>query len=206
MVAAKKQPKTYQRLALNFLGGLGYLLMTLEWLCLLAYGLPRFFDSAFGKILFPKTVQTTAPVPSTTASALPVSPLMNVLAVVIAVAVVLLVLYLIFMKYIPAVAKTGSKAVVAVAEHTAPIISHKKIEHLPPKKRRQLTQRIVLWLKVGLAAMPPLVLMQLERGNTSFGLQFLLVFVGAMSIAVILLVISQAYLQQRWSITKLEIE
>lgn len=131
----------------NLLGALFYISCLMQWLWSLLPFLP-------GIIRFTEALQTptdAAPDPITPIVTSPPSPLMTIFGVIVVVVVIGIVIYLL-VKTPTAIGKTGQKLTTGTSNYIVPVVSqHQK---LTPKKRRQLTARVITSVKIALTILP----------------------------------------------------
>lgn len=155
---------------LTGLGGTGYVIVTFEWLAVMAAWLPNFPDSKLGKLIFPKQITQPTPVPVQSAGGVAVGPdfVTTFLVTCIAILVVGIVLYVVIVRYTSAINRTGSRVAHTAVKKAGPIIARKPMEELTSKKRTILSRRILFWSKIILIIIPlallPIVLKDGERG------------------------------------------
>jgi hypothetical protein len=146
-MTGQRSIRGWQKLA-NFFGVVGYILLALEWVWVAALYLPLLMDNRiFQEYILPQdksisndTVAMNEPSLLLTMAAVTVS-----LIVIVTTAIILVKLPLKF-------AKSSHKIIKQTAEAGIPIFTrHQKITK---KKRKLLTARIALWLKVSLAIIP----------------------------------------------------
>jgi hypothetical protein len=139
-----------RHILINGLGGLFYLFVLLQWLWAALPYLPGFISLATK--LQPVAPHTPVAVQAT--SAQPPSLLMVIFASAVTIGVLAVTAY-ILIKLPATIGKTGEKITKNASAYLVPVVSrHAK---LTPKKRRQLTSRVVVALKLILCILPMLV-------------------------------------------------
>lgn len=188
--------KAFRYFVLSFLLRIGYFLVVCEWLIFLAMYLPIIFDSAPGRLL-PKGTAPPAPT-APTPVAEPPAAIVIVLGVALSVFVVALVVYVLIMRYIPTTTKVAQTIVKKAAQQAVPLVAHKPIEHVPPKRRQRLTARIVWWLKLCVAVLPVVGVGVLYVRTHTIGRQLAVGFEAGLAVFALLAFTIQALLVRRW--------
>ncbi len=196
--------KPTERQLVNFLGGFGYLTVAFEWLFLLLAFLLRFYDTSFGKIVFPRQQAEIQPQPDIVGiSGASSEPDFVTVFLVTAIAVVALgfIFYLVVFRYTKAISDTGARVVRSTAKRAVPIIAHKPTKELSSKRRMVLSRRVMFWTKVILALTPamllPIILRDEYRGvseQTAIALQ------GLFALIALLVFLVQTWLIRRWHV------
>lgn len=130
--------------------GTAYTACLLQWLWVLMVGLPNLVES--GAIDF----ITTAPEPAQTVTSQPVEMSPFVWGLVGIVTLLILIVTAIVLVKIPrTIVHTGERIVQQTTEAIIPAITHHK--QLPPKKRLQLSARVILAVQLTLVLLPLIV-------------------------------------------------
>ncbi|MGB4966958.1 MAG: hypothetical protein WBO35_02035 [Candidatus Saccharimonadales bacterium] len=145
----------------KFFDGLGYLLVLGEWLVLGLLYVPDLLESEWARSFFPASNQVK-PTPVETTNAVESTWFMQLAATFLGLLFLLLIGYIIFRKYVPAVVRTGEKAIEKTAQE-AVRVREKRKPHLTKKKRALLTSRTRFWLEVVAAVLPLALFMTLVR-------------------------------------------
>ena len=137
-----------RRLLAQIFLGIAYLSVTLQWLWVLATGLPPLISAGvFDSLAPPAPVEQTV-VPH---SSVEFSPILAVIAGVITL-VFLLLTVIILVKLPKTIATSGDKMVHRATEVVIPVITHRK--QLPAKKKTELSLRIMMTLQLVLLLVP----------------------------------------------------
>ncbi|PID30314.1 hypothetical protein CSA80_02720 [Candidatus Saccharibacteria bacterium] len=197
--------KQFRKIILRIVGGAGYFTVFMEWFLLLALYTPKFFESEVGKVIFTKTKTEPEPLisqPIETASPLEPSAFMAVLFVIAACTLIALICYVIFAKYIPGAAKATDKVVHFATEKTVPVVAHKPKEKIPTKKRKLLTERIQIWIKVVLASVPVAAVYAAYHDRETVLAQLAILGFGVLGTIALGFFMTHFALQKHWKITE----
>ncbi len=137
----------------NIFGTFGYLSLAIQWLWVFVIFIPPLMANPTIKnfITPEKTDQSTLPSFAINADSL----LMTIIAVVITV-IVLGVTMIVLAKLPIAIVRAGQKSVETVTENVVPLVTHRA--HISPKKKRALTVRLMIIVKLSLVAAALLLL------------------------------------------------
>ncbi len=127
---------------------IAYLIVTLQWLWMLAIGLPPLIEAGAFDSLAPPT-QTEQP--ATQVYPAEFSPVLTIFAGVITL-VFLGLTAVILIKLPKTISQTGDKIVHQATEVVIPVITHHK--KLPARKKRELSYRIMIVLQLTLVLIP----------------------------------------------------
>ncbi len=199
-----KKLKPHQRLTLTVSGGVGYLVVAFEWLGLLVLYLPSFFDSLIGQTIFPEQ-KTPTPQPVEPGSTQMPSELTVLLTVLAGVVLLGLIVYVIFMRYVPTITKSASKAVHVTAQKAVPVVARKPVETIPARRRKLLTARLVLWLKVLAVVIPVAVFGIVHVQRRTINTQLALLALSALALIAIGAFLCQLLLARRWRANEADI-
>lgn len=132
----------------NLLGTLFYLSCLLQWMWSILPFMPGIITlvESFQAPIDPATVEPTVQIVGSQPSALAI-----LIAIIATVFILAICVYLVA-KIPTAIGKTGQKITKGASSYIVPIVSHRK--ELTPKKRRQLTARVIVYLKIALATAP----------------------------------------------------
>lgn len=134
----------------NIFGGLFYLFCLMQWLWAALPYLPQLIS--LSTKLQPSTEQPH--VVARTAAAGPPSVLVIVLASIV-VTIILVVTIYALVKLPSAIGKTGEKITKGASNYLIPVVSHHV--KLTPKKRRALTTRVIIDIKLAICILPVVV-------------------------------------------------
>lgn len=149
------------RLALaQLLLGFAYLSVAFQWLWVLALGLPPLIDAGF----FDSFISPTKAPEPTVQPTLDSPPLAVTIAAGVTTILFLIITVIVLIKLPKAVSKTGEAIVHQTANAIVPVISHNK--KIAATKKRVLTQRVVLLLRLTLVLLPLLLALFLPPIDT----------------------------------------
>lgn len=155
----------------TLLGGLGYFSNILQWAWAGGIYLPALLNSKAGEWLMPEV----EPVSNTAQSTMSLPGPIGMIFVGIVVIVIMVAMAVVMVRIPKQIVRVGHLATQKAAGQLMPIVTHKK--PLPAKKRRALTARLVLSIKVVMTILPLVTLLiprpQLELSDA------LVLFVGA---------------------------
>ncbi len=194
----KKKQSGYRQLIVNAIAGVGYFVVFIEWLWLLALYLPGIFESEAGKTIFPRSRPEPIELKPALHASIEPSTVMTLLFLLAALAIVGLAIYVLVAKYIPTAARATSKVVHVATEKTVPVIAHKPFEKIPVRKRKQLTERILFWVKTAVALVPFSVIAAARLGDETIISGLLIVCFAMLSMLALMCFGLQIILSQRW--------
>ncbi|MNH58576.1 hypothetical protein D3C85_1114510 [compost metagenome] len=174
----------------NFFGTLFYLSCLLQWMwATLPYmpGIVRLAEILQG----PKN--TPAPIQETTTSG-PPSLLLLIIALVATAIVIGLTLY-VLIKFPVTVAKSAQKMTQNASARIVPIVTHHA--KLPEKKRRRLTARIVVYLKLTICVLPVILCACTYFFETELGYGITMIIAAVLGLGSLLLLSAQLLIA-RW--------
>lgn len=185
-------------MVLRTLGGAGYLAAFFGWLAVVMFALPRLFDIQMGEWLIPKPVPASPQTVVPPSQVLEPSAALVVLTMLFVLGFLALVVYVVVMKYIPAVTKATSKVVHTTARKSVPVIARKPAEKISPKRRKRLTERFVLWLKITYALLPAIFFAIVYAQRHTLMREAAVMVTSTLAALSVVLFIVQLYFARRW--------
>ena len=186
------------------LAGAAYLAASFEWLVLLAIALPGFFDSSLGHTIFPQ-YSALPPSPEPTEATQVPSTFIAGLTIVAGLLLIGLVIYIIVMRYIPTMSRSASKVVHVTAQKAVPVITHKPAEALPARRRKRLTARLVLWIKLTVVVLPVVIFAFVHLARQTLGTQLALLAQSLLALFALGGFLCQLALARQWRVNEADI-
>lgn len=180
----------------NFFGTLFYLSCLLQWAwAVLPYmpGIVRFVE-----ILQPKADAPAEPVQAVAYT--PPSTALIVTGIIMTALVIAATIYALI-KLPTAVAKSGQKITQSASEKIVPVVTHRA--KLTPKKQRQLSARIVIYLKLATCLAPIILSACAYFLKTELGYGIIMIVTAVLGIGTLLLLAAQLLLA-KWLKVKSE--
>lgn len=194
----KRKRSAPQQAVLYATGGMGYLTAMSGWLAVFAVALPRLLDSAAGKWVFPERGELPSEVVAPAGRTLEPSLLLTFLTTVLALSLIVAIIYVVVMKYIPKATKTVSEAVHVTAQTAAPVFARRPVAKLSPQRRKRLTERVVLYIKIVLAVLPTFFFGMVYVQERTLMREVGLMVAGSLSALSVFAFGLQAVLAKRW--------